>query len=409
MAAEIQVSFPTVRPLRASLRTANLVLKAAVRLWFSVVVVGQLTFAFTVAAFYGSAVVRGHLESWNKHLKHGYVPGDGMGNVAVAIHLASAVVIILAGLLQLIPQIRERAPRLHRWNGRVYIVTAFTISIAGLYMLWVRGSAGDLSQYIGNTLLAVLIMLCAVMALRYAIARDFTTHRRWALRLYLVVSASLFIRAGMFLSLLLNGGPFGFDPTTFSGPFLSFISFAQYLVPLAVLEIYLRTQDGAGAAGRFAMAGGMIVLTVALALGIFAITLGVWLPSLRKAFDDRVSISETLSSTIASKGLAAAVKQYHDLKTVGASTYNFDAAELNELGYQLLHTKKSAEAIRIFQLNVEAYPKDSNSYDSLGEAYLKAGYKTLAIANYQQALRLDPKNGNAAKVLATLMAVPEHK
>jgi uncharacterized membrane protein len=402
MAAEIQLSFPTVRPLHTSLRTANIVLKVAVRLWSAVVLLGQLMFAVTVAAFYGSAVLRGHLESWNKHLKHGYVPGDRMGNTVVAIHLASAVVIILAGLLQLIPQIRQRAPWLHRWNGRLYIVTAFAISIAGLYMMWVHGGAGDLSQYIGNSLLAVLIMLCAVMASRSAIVRDFKTHRRWALRLYLVVSASLFIRAGVFLSFLLNGGPFGFDPTTFTGPFLSFIAFAQYLVPLAVLEIYMHTTDGAGAFGRFAMAGVLIVLTVALAVGTFAITLGTWLPSLKRVFDNRISISETLSPTIASKGVAAAVKQYHDLKTVGPAAYNFDAAELNELGYQLLHGKKFADAIRIFQLNVEAYPKDGNSYDSLGEAYLKAGNKTLAIANYRQARRLDPKNGNAAKVLATL-------
>ncbi len=54
--------------------------------------------------------------------------------------------------------------------------------------------------------MAALIMLCAAMALRSALARDFKTHRRWALRLYLVVSASLFIRAVLFLSLFLNRG-----------------------------------------------------------------------------------------------------------------------------------------------------------------------------------------------------------
>jgi hypothetical protein len=31
----------------------------------------------------------------------------------------------------------------------------------------------------------------------------------------------------------------------FRGPFLSFLSFAQYLLPLAVLEIYLRTRAAA--------------------------------------------------------------------------------------------------------------------------------------------------------------------
>ncbi|HEX3527833.1 MAG TPA: DUF2306 domain-containing protein [Thermoanaerobaculia bacterium] len=407
MSAQPQVAFPAAGAWqeRHSLQhLADATLKVATRFWFLVVVVGQLLFAFTVASFYGLAALRGDLLAWNKRMPHGYVPGDGAGNLAVAIHLLSAVIIILAGTIQLIPQVRDRAPSFHRWNGRLYIVTAFTISIAGLYMMWVRGTVGDLSQHLGTSLMAVLIMLCAVMALRYALARDFKAHRRWALRLYLVVSASLFIRAGLFLSFLLNHGPFGFDPTTFTGPFLTFISFAQYLVPLAVLEIYLRTQERAAAPGRFAMAAGLLVLTVALGVGIFAVTMGGWLPAIKKAYDSRKSIAETLSATIASSGIDAAVKQYHDIKAAKSATYNFHTGELNALGYQLLRAKKLKAAIRIFQLNVEAYPQSSNAFDSLGEAYLDDGNKPQAIASYHKAIQLDPKNGNAGTMLKKLKA-----
>ena len=377
-------------------------LKAAVRFWVAMVVIGQLIFAFTVASFYGRAAVRGDLQVWNRFMTHGYIPGDRAGNLAVVIHLVSAVIINLAGAIQLIPQIRDRAPSFHRWNGRLYIVTAFTISIAGLYMMWVRGSSGDLSQHLGTTLMAALIMLCAAMALRYALARDFKTHRRWALRLYLVVSASLFIRAVLFLSLFLNRGPFGFDPNTFTGPFLTLLAFAQYLVPLAVLEIYFRAQDRGGAPGRFAMTAGLLVLTVALGAGIFTVTLGVWLPAIKKAYDNRKSISETLSATIASSGVDKAVKQYHDFRTAESSAYDFDEGELNALGYQLIRAKKFKESIRILQLNVEAYPQSSNTYDSLGEAYLDDGNPAQAIANYQKSLQLNPKNRNAILVLQKL-------
>ena len=379
-------------------------LKAAVRFWVAMVVIGQLIFAFTVASFYGRAAVRGDLQLWNRFMTHGYIPGDRAGNLAVVIHLVSAVIINLAGAIQLIPQIRDRAPSFHRWNGRLYIVTAFTISLAGLYMMWVRGSSGDLSQHLGTTLMAALIMLCAAMALRYALARDFKTHRRWALRLYLVVSASLFIRAVLFLSLFLNRGPFGFDPNTFTGPFLTLLAFAQYLVPLAVLEIYFRAQDRGGAPGRFAMTAGLLVLTVALGAGIFTVTLGVWLPAIKKAYDNRKSISETLSATIASSGVDEAVKQYHDFRTAESSAYDFDEGELNALGYQLIRAKKFKESIRILQLNVEAYPQSSNTYDSLGEAYLDDGNPAQAIANYQKSLQLNPKNRNAILVLQKLNA-----
>src|SRR6202789_1164732 len=266
-------------------KLADKTLQAAAAFWFVVCVLGQLVFAFTVASFYGLTVARGHWQQWNKTMTHGYAPDHPLGNLVVSIHLASAVIILLSGAMQLIPQIRRHAPRFHRWNGRVYMVTAFTVSLAGLYMMWFRGTVGDLSQHLGQSLDAALIMVCAVVALRYALLRDFKTHRRWALRLFMVVSASLFIRAGVFLSLAVNHGPFGFNPDTFSGPFLTFISFGQYLVPLAVLEIYLRVQDRAGAFGRFAVAGGLFVMTVGLSAGIAGGTMGVFVPDLQRECD----------------------------------------------------------------------------------------------------------------------------
>ena len=175
-------------------------------------------------------------------------------------------------------------------------------------------------------------------------------------------------------------------------------------MPLAVLEIYLRTQDRGRAPARFAMAAGLFVLTVALAAGIVAVAVGGWLPNIKRAFDRRVSIAETLSATIASNGIDQAAKQYHDLKAAGTAIYNFDEDELNTLGYQLIRTKKLAEAIRIFQLNVEAYPHSGNVYDSLAEAYMDDGKQALAIADYKKSLQLNPKNGNAVQMLRKLNA-----
>ncbi len=393
-------------PERHSLQSfADTALKAATRFWFGVAVAGQLLFAFTVASFYGMAAIRGNTpQAWSRFITHGHVAGDTLGNFAVAMHLSMAVLITVGGLLQLMPQVRSRFPVFHRWNGRVYMVAALVISVAGLYMTWIRGSIGDLSQRLGSTLGAVLIILFAVMAVRYAIARDFKTHRRWALRLFMVVSASWFYRVGFFLSLILNGGPFGFDPTTFQGPFLTFMSFAQYLVPLAVLETYLRTTDRGGAPRRLAMATGLFVLTLAMGAGILAVTLSIWLPSLKKAYDRRISIAETLSATITTRGVDAAARQYHDIRAAHPKTYNLDESELNTLGYQLIKGGKVKEAIRVFQLNTEAYPRSSNAFDSLGEAYRDGGNKPEAVASYQKAVVLKPKNGNALAMLRKLDA-----
>jgi tetratricopeptide (TPR) repeat protein len=407
MSTQLQTAFwipATTQRARSLRKLADSTLKAAAGFWFVVVVLGQLVFAFTVASFYGLTAARGNWQQWNKSMTHGYAPDHPMGNLVVAIHLTSAVIIMFSGAIQLIPQIRRRAPSFHRWNGRIYFVTAFTVSLAGLYMMWFRGTVGDLPQHLGQSLDAALIMLCAAMALRYALARDFKTHRRWALRLFMVVSASLFIRAGIFLSFLLNHGPFGFNAVTFSGPFLTFMSFAQYLVPLAVLEVYLRTQDRAGAPGRFAMAAGLFVLTVVMGGGIVAVTMGAFLPNIKRAYDNRKSIAETLSATIASSGIDQATKQYHDVKSAAPATYNLDEDELNALGYQLIQAHQLKHAIRVFQLNVEAYPQSGNTYDSLGEAYMNDGDKAQAIANYQRSLQINPRNTNAVKMLQKLNA-----
>jgi len=258
--------------------TSTNALKASAAFWFLVAVIGQWMFVYYILIFYGGSAAQGNLAAWKLVLTHGIVAGDTVGNTSLAVHLLLAAIITLGGPLQLMPQIRAHAPTFHRWNGRVYLLTAVTVSITGFYMVWFRGTVGDTVQHIGITVNMILIMLCAGMALRYALARQFAAHRRWALRLFMVVSGVWFFRVGLIFWIMLNGGPVGFDPKSFQGPFLSFLSFAQYLVPLAVLEIYLRTRDQAGTVGRITMAVALLVLTVAMGAGIFGATMGMWLP-----------------------------------------------------------------------------------------------------------------------------------
>ena len=64
--------------------------------------------------------------------------------------------------------------------------------------------------------------------------------------------------------------------------------------------------------------------------------------------------------------------------------------------------KKIEEAVKVFQLNVQEYPKHWNCYDSLGEAYMTAGQKELAIQNYEKSIELNPDNKNGAETLKKL-------
>src|SRR5205085_12246997 len=141
--------------------TTDHALHAATRVWFTVAVAGQLMFAAYIALFYGGAAAHGRIDAWTRVLKHGYVRGDAAGNVAIVVHLLSALILIAGGAIQFVPQIREAAPRFHRWNGRFYVLTAFTTSVAGLYMTWVRGTFANTFQRAAITLNAILIVVCA--------------------------------------------------------------------------------------------------------------------------------------------------------------------------------------------------------------------------------------------------------
>jgi tetratricopeptide (TPR) repeat protein len=206
----------------------------------------------------------------------------------------------------------------------------------------------------------------------------------------------------LFFWLLVSGGPLGFDPVTFTGPFLTFLSFGQFLVPLLGLEIYLRVQNSAWLAPRIAVACGLLVVTLAMVVGTGAIAAGLWLPRAKAGLDSRTSIAGVLLVTINSSGLDAALTQYRQLKAQHPKDYNFDEKELNTLGYQLIRSNQFAEAERVLQLNVDAYPQSGNTYDSLAEAYLDDGKRSEAFANYRRSLELNPDNQGAAKAIAKL-------
>lgn len=114
------------------------------------------------------------------------------------------------------------------------------------------------------------------------------------------------------------------------------------------------------------------------------------------------SIGEVLLQSISTAGVKAAVAEYRQLKSSRPADFLFDLNELNSLGYHLMGNGRIDEAIAILELNVEAYPRSANAYDSLGEAYMRKGDKDRAIENYRRSLELNPSNSNAAAMIERL-------
>ena len=111
----------------------------------------------------------------------------------------------------------------------------------------------------------------------------------------------------------------------------------------------------------------------------------------------KMSMAIALQNIISEKGLTVGMQKFKEFQK--SAKYAIKESELNDVGYQFLQSDKINEAIEIFKINVDAFPKSGNAYDSLGEAYLKSGNKELAIQNYKKSVALDPKNENGMKVL----------
>lgn len=193
-----------------------------------------------------------------------------------------ASILVIGGPLQLIPRVRVFFPVFHRWLGRLYVGTSILVSAAGLIMAWTRKIVGDSSQQISISIQAIYIISFALLSIHYARSRQFGKHRAWALRLFMVVNGVWFFRVGLMFWLLVNGRPAGFDPETFTGPFLTALALFTYAFPvsLAVLELYLYAQRKQTKALGFFTAAVIVLCTLLMGIGIFGATVGMWLPRL---------------------------------------------------------------------------------------------------------------------------------
>jgi uncharacterized membrane protein len=267
---------------RAAGSFADILLKGSAAFWFLVAAAGQWLFVFFIVGFYGWSTLTGDFPAWDKNtfLTHGYVAGDTAGNLAFAIHVMLAAVLTAAGTLQLIPQIRARAIWLHRLNGRVFITTAFVISLAGLFLNATRGEGTF--AHIPITLNAVLLMFCAGQTIGHVWAGDIDTHRRWALRTFMLMNGVWFLRVGMMGWMITKIGVFG-GPKEFDADFYAFWAYGSYLVPLAVLELYFLAQDRGGALAKTLMMLVLLLAAAVTAAGIVGATLMIYWPLLMVA------------------------------------------------------------------------------------------------------------------------------
>lgn len=259
-------------------RKAGRLLRRAAAAWYMTAAAGQLAFIWVILAHYGRKTFAGDLAGWNdKPLIKGFIAGDDTGNAMFAVHVLLAAALTFAGLLQLIPVIRGRLPSLHRWSGRLFLTFASLAALGGLWLTWGRPTYLSLVSAAAVSLDGVLILIFAALAWRDARKRDYEAHRRWALRAFLVVNGVWFLRIGIMAWVLLSGGGMGMN-RTLSGPADIVLQFGAYLVPLAVLEIYLRAQRSSSAPDKYRASALLLLATVLTLVGTAGAVVFMWGP-----------------------------------------------------------------------------------------------------------------------------------
>ena len=95
-----------------------------------------------------------------------------------------------------------------------------------------------------------------------------------------------------------------------------------------------------------------------------------------------------LKPDVFNEGLAAIDMHYKKISKNFGYEINTPEMTINRLGYTYLGNSDFENAIAVFKENVKRFPKSSNVYDSLGEAYEDSGDKELAKENYQKAVKI---------------------
>ena len=117
--------------------------------------------------------------------------------LALQVHVVAAALAFPGCLLLVSTTVLRRAPRLHRWLGRlVGVAVVFALAPSGFYLsLFAKGG---LASTLGFVATGALMLLGMVQGVRTARARRFAEHRRWVWHVLAQMSVAVTSRALLF-------------------------------------------------------------------------------------------------------------------------------------------------------------------------------------------------------------------
>jgi uncharacterized membrane protein len=109
------------------------------------------------------------------------------------VHIIASMLAILIGPFQFLPRLRTgRLLKIHRWLGRIYLVSVLFGGLGGLYMS--QFGYGGLITEVGFATLAILWLYSGYRAYRQIRNKDIEGHRQWMIRNYALTLAGTLLR-----------------------------------------------------------------------------------------------------------------------------------------------------------------------------------------------------------------------
>jgi uncharacterized membrane protein len=108
------------------------------------------------------------------------------------VHVAASAFAMILGAFQFLKVLRQKAPVVHRWMGRAYILACVVGGVAG-GAIALSSTAGPIAGW-GFFLLAVLWVPFTLLAWTSAMRRDFVAHERWMIRSFALTLAAVTLR-----------------------------------------------------------------------------------------------------------------------------------------------------------------------------------------------------------------------
>jgi uncharacterized membrane protein len=254
-------------------------LRWASRALVATVWISAMLFGLYILAFYAGAATDDAMQRWNTALPRLYEPTTRAANAGIGLHFAAGGVILILGSIQLVAGIRDRAPVVHRWLGRVYVTASIAAGVGGLAFIAAKGTIGGPVMSVGFAIYGALMVIAAVQTIRHARAARLDDHRAWALRLYALAIGSWLYRMDYGFWHLLAGG--AGHTHEFRGPFDAVMAFWFYIPNLVIAEAVIRARRTSAPAWLRGGATAALVVAVGfLLLGTYFFTKMYWGPAI---------------------------------------------------------------------------------------------------------------------------------